>query len=213
MEKSKTKDYKELSRVEFNREAHKFDQNNLMDIYNMCKHDYPYILKKLEEETFEKLLDVGCGTGNVITLLHEKYPSRSYTGIDLSEEMIKVAKSKEISSAFFMNGDSENLPFKNEQFDVVICTESFHHYPNPGAFFDGAQRVLKAGGRLIILDVTTWKVFRWIENRLFLPNMNMGDVHIYGRGEMENLYKKHGFKLESCESAGMMRFICCGRKM
>lgn len=58
---------------------------------------------------------MGCGTGNVISLLYEKYPTRSYTGIDLSEEMIKIAKSKKISQSDFINGDSENLPFRKEK--------------------------------------------------------------------------------------------------
>ncbi|MFR7358928.1 MAG: class I SAM-dependent methyltransferase [Dorea longicatena] len=47
----------------------------------------------------------------------------------------------------FLVGDSENLPFENESFDVVICTNSFHHYPNPHAFMNEASRVLKNGGK------------------------------------------------------------------
>ena len=42
-----------------------------------------------------------------------------------------------------MIGDSENLPFAKDAFDVVVCTNSFHHYPNPQAFINEAARVLK----------------------------------------------------------------------
>lgn len=67
-----------LSRVEFDSAAHKFDNEDIKDIYNICKQDYPYTLRKLEEKAFESLLDVGCGTGNMISLLHKKYPERKY---------------------------------------------------------------------------------------------------------------------------------------
>lgn len=64
-------------------------------IYEMCKDDYPYLLEELEKEPFDSVLDCGCGTGPVIELLHEKYPDKHYTGLDLTPEMIRVAPGQE----------------------------------------------------------------------------------------------------------------------
>ena len=102
----------------------------------MCKDDYPPILAELEKEPFCDVLDCGCGTGPMIELLHEKYPDKHYTGLDLTPEMIHVAQAKNLSNTEFLVGDSENLPFETDSFDAVICANSFHHYPNPQDFFN-----------------------------------------------------------------------------
>ena len=113
----------------------------------MCKHDYPPILAELEKEAFHDVLDCGCGTGSMIQLLHEKYPNKRYVSLDLTPEMIHVAKEKQLTNAEFLVGDSENLPFAEASLDAVICSNSFHHYPNPQKFFDSAYRVLRKGFR------------------------------------------------------------------
>lgn len=70
----------------------------------------------------------------MIQLLHEKYPKKHYVGLDLTPEMIHVAQAKKLSNTEFLVGDSENLPFAESSFDAVICSNSFHHYPNPRSF-------------------------------------------------------------------------------
>ncbi len=206
------KDYKELSRKEFNREAEKFDQAKGLDVYSMCKESYTPILEEVKKETFGSLLDVGCGTGNSIERLKDEFPKKKYTGIDLAENMIAVAKKKRIPGADFVVGDAENLPFKEAQFDVIICKESFHHYPHVEKFFQSAYRTLKPDGRLIILDMAIPAVGRWINNHVLLRLMKKGDVHVYDIDEVKRLYRSVGFKIERAEKIEKMRFISCGRK-
>ena len=109
--------YKELSIKEFTKAAGVYETDRA-GIYKMCKKDYPDVLKELEKEPFTDLLDCGCGTAPMISLLHDKYPERHYTGIDLTPRMIEAAKSKNIKGAQFVVGDCENLPFDKESFDV-----------------------------------------------------------------------------------------------
>ena len=207
------KDYKELSRKEFDKEADKFDQEQGMNIYKMCEKGYSYLIDEVKKEQFHSLLDVGCGTGNTITLLNDQFPNKKYTGMDLSENMIKVAKKKNISNALFMTGDAENMPFKDNEFDVIVCKESFHHYPNVEKFFKECYRILKKRGRLIIMDVEPpVEIIRWIYNHFLLHLMNTGDVHVYNIAETENLYRSNGFKLECGKKVDSMRFICSGIK-
>ena len=97
-------DLKKLTIKEFDKAAEQFDNDNI-SVYNLCRKDYTHLLAALEEEKWESVLDAGCGTGAVIYMLHEKYPDKNYTGIDLSEKMIEVAKRKNIDGASFVQGD------------------------------------------------------------------------------------------------------------
>ena len=147
-------DLKKLTVLEFDKAAEQFDNDNI-SVYNICRNDYPHILKEIDTQKWEGVLDAGCGTGAVIELLHEKYPDKQYTGIDISSKMIEVAQRKNISNAVFMQGDCEELPFSDNSFDVVICSQSFHHYTRPQMFFNSVSRVLKPNGRLILRDMST----------------------------------------------------------
>lgn len=57
----------------------------------ICKDDYPQMLEELRSESFEDVLDVGCGTGAVLELLHGEYPEKHLTGLDLTPRMIEAA--------------------------------------------------------------------------------------------------------------------------
>ena len=147
-------EYKNMSVKEFTKAAKNYESDHA-GIYKMCKKDYPDILEELEKEDFSDLLDAGCGPAPMISLLAEKYPDRHYTGLDLTPAMIEQAKKKNIPNADFVVGDCENFPFEDNAFDAIICSNSFHHYPNPQAFFDSVKRCLRPGGRLVLRDVTS----------------------------------------------------------
>lgn len=210
-----SKEYKDLSVKEFTKAAEIYETDHA-GVYNMCKKDYPDVLAELEREPFNDLLDCGCGTAPMISLLYEKYPDKKYTGIDLTPKMIEMAKAKKLPGVEFVVGDCENLPFEENSFDAVICSQSFHHYPNVQNFFNSVYRVLRPGGRLILRDMTTnSSVLRWIMNNLEMPIINLtghGDVHIYGRDEVGALCKKAGLHMELFECRGFMRLHCVARK-
>ena len=142
-----------LSVKEFDRAAEKYESGHA-GVYELCKKDYPPILDELEKEPFETLLDCGCGTAPMLSLLSERYPERRYTGIDLSPNMIAAARAKGLKNASFVLGNCERLPFADDSFDAVICSQSFYHYPDPQSFFNSVFRVLRPGGRLILRDMT-----------------------------------------------------------
>ena len=138
------------------------------------------MLAELEVEPFFDVLDVGCGTGAVIELLHKKHPGARYTGLDLAPAMIDVAAAKGLPNCTFVVGDAEKLPFEDAGFDAVLSSNSFHHYPNPAAFFSGALRVLCSGGRLILRDYTSNDFVVWLMNTFELPAtrpLGHGDAH------------------------------------
>ncbi len=208
-------EYKELSKQEFSKAA-KVYETDQGGVYKICRKDYPDVLEELEKEDFSNLLDCGCGPAPMLTLLHRKYPEKHLTGIDLTPEMIEVAKAKNMHGVDFVVGDCEDLPFANDSFDVIICCQSFHHYPNVQNFFNSVFRVLRPGGRLILRDMSTkFEPLRWFFNHIEMPIINLtghGDVHVYSTKEVKKLCDNAGLQLESGENRWMFRLHCVARK-
>jgi len=208
-------DYKALSIKEFTRAARVYDTDEA-GVYRMCRKDYPDVLAELEREPFNDLLDCGCGTAPMLQLLQAKYPDKRYTGIDLTPQMIAVAKAKGMPGVKLVVGDCEKLPFPDGAFDAVICCQSFHHYPNVQDFFDSVYRVLRPNGRLILRDMTAKTApMRWFFNHMELPLVNLaghGDVRVYSVEEVRRLCANAGLVLERGEKRGFFRLHCVARK-
>ena len=206
--------YKQLSIKEFTSAAKVYETDHA-GIYEMCKDDYPPMLAELERDLFNDVLDVGCGTGPVITLLHDKYPEKRYVGLDLTPAMIEVAQAKGLPNAEFVVGDAENLPFEDASFDAVLCSNSFHHYPNPEAFLREAHRVLRPGGKLILRDYTSNDFVVWLMNTFELPLARLighGDVRILKVSEFRELTEAAGFTIKTLEAQKGFRAHLVARK-
>ena len=107
-------------------------------------------------EPGEKILDLGCGNARYCKLFKEK--GVDYTGIDTSENLIKIAQAK-YPGAKLLSGDALNLPFENNSFDKVYSIAVLHHIPSKEfrlEFLKEAKRVLKPKGKLIL---TVWKLY------------------------------------------------------
>lgn len=210
-----SKEYKELSIKEFTKAAEVYESEHA-GVYNMCKKDYPDVLAELEKEPFTDLLDCGCGTAPMLSLLHKKYPGKHYTGIDLTPKMIEAAKAKKMKNVELKVGDCEKLPFPENSFDAVICCQSFHHYPNVQDFFNSVYRVLRPNGRLILRDMTMkTAAVRWFCNHIEMPLIHLsgkGDVKIYGRADVQKLCRNAGLHMELFEQRGFCRLHAVIRK-
>lgn len=211
-----SEEYKKLSLREFDQAAAKFDDND-PSVYNMCRKDYSDVLAEVISEPFSDLLDAGCGTGAMLGMLKKDCPDKNYTGIDLSEKMIEAAKKKQLEGIQFIVGDCESLPFPNDSFDVVTCSMSFHHYPNPENFFMSLQQVLRPGGRLILRDMASNNGFvMWLINHIEMPIVNSffkkGDVHCYTKNDIQRLCTASGLKLERYEVRKGFRLHCVVKK-
>lgn len=183
--------YKEKSIKHFNKQAAIYAQT--WD-GKYCRKMYNRVLEKINQFPFLSLLDVGCGTGAMLAILKKEYPDMKAFGIDLSNQMIVQARKHINHDIYLQIGDVENMPWSNEEFDLLVCNASFHHYPNPMQSLKEMNRVLKNSGRLVIAD--PW----WPENKrqainyyLKSPFNLSGDVRIYSQKEMEQLLAATGF--------------------
>ena len=104
---------------------------------------------------------------------------------------------------------------EKESFDAVICSNSFHHYPNPQDFFNSAYRVLRKGGRLILRDYTSSDFVVWLMNHLEMPLANLfghGDVKIHKATEFVAMAEKAGFTVLTMEKQKGFRAHLVARK-
>jgi ArsR family transcriptional regulator len=112
------------------------------------------ILKALGGRHFASLLDLGTGTGRMLELLAPLYDRA--VGIDASPDMLAVARANldraAIASAQVRLGDIYNLPFPRDGFDVVTIHQVLHFLDDPERALSEAARVLRPGGRMLIVD-------------------------------------------------------------
>lgn len=124
------------------------------------------IVKLLNLENGEKLLDVGCGTGTLLIVAKKLNPDIDAIGIDIDEKILKIATEKtkkENLKVSYLNASADRLPFKNSSFDVVVSSLAFHHLPfniKKGAIFE-IKRILKKDGRFLLVDFGKTENF-WI---------------------------------------------------
>ena len=198
---------KEYSKAAFNQQAATYDK----DIKGQhARSLYPVLLEKLLHIPFQSALDLGCGTGEMLKLILQEDVGKELYGIDLSEKMLHVAKSKLPEQVKLLLGDSESLPFPDNTFDVVFCNDSFHHYPAPRNVLREVYRVLKPGGTFLMGDCWQPLVGRIIMN-FYMRHSKEGDVKIYSEVEIVSMLSEY-FRNVSWEQIGNTACIAMGAK-
>ena len=209
------KDFVELSKKWFNKQAPVYDDTNTILYSKYGKISCENIYNYLKDKEYKKLLDIGCGTGYLINMLAKEYDA-DYTGLDLSPEMIKQAKSKNIKNAIFVEGRSDKLPFENDTFNVVTCSQSFHHYPETDKPIQEAKRVLKQGGLYILSDtgVGPFKMLGVrLDDFLYRHFSNTGDCNISYMEKTIRDMERNGFVIVKAEKITKFIYTVIGKKM
>ncbi|MEM4267003.1 MAG: methyltransferase domain-containing protein, partial [Candidatus Nanoarchaeia archaeon] len=151
---------------------------------------YSIIMEGIDRN--KKILDMGCGTNKIIQELPEAVAS------DIDFRRINYLKK---TNRYRIVSDVNYIPFKNEIFDTVICSQVIEHIHRNENIFREFNRVLKKEGMLILgtpdYDKVTWRMIEYLYKKL-LTNA-YGDQHItkYTKNELVNMLMKHGFQIIS----------------
>lgn len=192
---------KSQAREEFESWADSYDQHYLNHF--LFRPSYRIFMEELyrwrkSDGTPFDLLDVGCGSGTLVSLLAATtLPIRRLVALDFAEQMCRVSRDKALEHGCrqisFANADSEHLPFADASLDVITCSNSFHHYPHQQTVVGEMRRVLRPEGRLMLIDGFRDNVVGWFVFDVCIAAVE-GEVHHVPWSGVNKLFSEAGFR-------------------
>jgi ubiquinone/menaquinone biosynthesis C-methylase UbiE len=130
----------ELLKNYYKKTAHSYD---LLQVHDKDEHHVAllFLAGYLLNSDVSSILDVGTGTGRALVFLKKHFHDFEYKGIELVPELREIALSKGLSSDEIDLGSAENLPYENNQFNVVTAFGVLHHIENPSLVIQEMVRV------------------------------------------------------------------------
>lgn len=171
------------------KQAHKYDRR----FKNYLEGTLSVALDFMKLTGSEKILDVACGTGELEIRIFKQFPNQSIVGVDVSEDMLRQAAEKigVQKNLILKAADSRELPFNDNQFDIVVTCSAFHYMREPEKVLKEFARVLKPGGRVILLDwcrdFLNGKIYHYFR-KIFFP----AHYDVYGLEQMKEMMRAAG---------------------
>lgn len=171
------------------------------------------ILDVLDPRPGEDALDIGSGPGLLAAQIAERVrPSGSVHGLDPSESMLALSAERAAAAGVTLAaGAATELPYADSAFDIVTATQVYEYVPDMPAALAEARRVLRPGGRLLVLD-TDWDSVVWhssdpqrMRRVLAAWNEHLADPHLPRR--LNKLLTEAGFTVDRCEVVPLLN---CG---
>ena len=118
----------------------------------------------INARSVEAVLDVGCGTGQLLRRMVDQFPDAELVGVDPAPGMVRQARAALADGRRieFVNGSVEKLPFPDAHFDLVLTTLSFHHWADQQQGLREIRRVVRDGGLFVLTDIVAARWLRWL---------------------------------------------------
>jgi ubiquinone/menaquinone biosynthesis C-methylase UbiE len=147
--------------------AEEYDRISRAPPFRLIRRRFVGKLKRYPTEG--TITDVGCGPGYLLQLIAKECPAIQLVGVDISRNMLERAEANFESQGLvgrveFKEGSADHLPFENQTLDIIVSTLTLHHWADPRAAFNEIYRVLKPGGKLLVLDLMrdAPRLFFWV---------------------------------------------------
>ena len=146
----------------FNNIAPYYDKICHILSFNIDRHWRKQLVNLITEKKPTHIVDIATGTGDVAISLAKNIPTSQIVGIDLSEEMLKVAQQKierlgVKSNIRLLCEDAENLSLLSNSFDVVTISFGIRNFENIDKGLSEFYRILREGGSLFVMEFSTPK--------------------------------------------------------
>jgi demethylmenaquinone methyltransferase/2-methoxy-6-polyprenyl-1,4-benzoquinol methylase len=167
----------EKVRTLFDRIASRYDLINDIQSFGLHRRWKKQVIHRANPRPGDRALDVCCGTGDLANALAKA--GAVATGLDFSHQMLDRAAKRKISDKVdFIQGDAQNLPFDNGSFDIVTIGYGLRNLADWQKGVVEMARILKPGGRLVILEfgrpnVRIWRAIYFGYLRLFVPVLGL----------------------------------------
>ena len=182
----------------FTQQAAEFESRKM----NFTKQEYmDYTIRKIAPTKVDSILEVAAGTcicGRSIAPY-----AKQVTCLDMTPAMLmvgkKAAEKENAENMTFVLGDAVELPFLDESFEIVFSRLAFHHFTNMEQPFSEMKRVLKPGGKLVVIDMeAAEETLRQVEDEI---ETLRDPSHVRNRSKAEflSLYQANGLSVEICE--------------
>ena len=184
------------NKTKWNNRARTYDKSFRSKFFTSVQNKAIKIIELKPGMTF---LDIGCGTGWTVKHAYDQMSGQGiFIGVDISEKMINIAKEKfrNIQSIKFIQSSAEAINLSPMSVDRIICTNSFHHYPDPVEVLSVAKKILRNNGLICIADVTTDFLFPRLLNGL-LKKTEKAHVSFYNSNQYMEMARKAGLKYKT----------------
>lgn len=160
--------------------------------------DLTWLVKEAQLTGVERVLDVATGAGHTAFALAPG--AAEVVALDLTRPMLDVARqeasARKLTNISYLEGDAQALPCEDESFDLVTCRHAPHHFPRLSQAIHGWFRVLKPGGKLLVIDSISPEE---PELAVFLNEIEIlrdpSHVHNHSLSEWQTLLTGTGFTL------------------
>jgi SAM-dependent methyltransferase len=168
--------------------------NARAEVMRRLRHFVDFEMALLEEAMREAapyasgaLLDVGCGDKPYEPIFAPHV--NKYVGVEYEDTYASSANAAKHKADFVYSGD--RLPFKDAEFDTVLCNQVAEHVPDPDALFRELVRVMRAGGRLVFTVPFSYRI-----------HSEPTDFHRFTRYALMNYAAKHGLEVDILKPRG-----------
>jgi len=198
------KSHKKIIKEEFAKQSSTLESSKIFTDAEITEK----IKNSLEVKNKMTVLDLGCGPG-ILTSCIAPF-SKMIIGFDITPEMITKAKIRcsTNKNAVFLMGDAECLPFKDNSFDRIVTRLTFHHFTNVEKVLSEMYRILKFGGKAIIVDIISSEKKSEAEIHNALEKIrDPSHVKMLPKSELVSLTINSGFTITSEDAWVKQRYF------
>jgi ubiquinone/menaquinone biosynthesis C-methylase UbiE/rubredoxin len=169
------------------------DRPGSNNAYSVARYEQLFnVLKKHASSTSVKILDIGCATGGFLRFLESK-GFVNLCGIDIIDDYVNIASKVQSDKVEFKKGFADDIPYDNNQFDVIVIDQVFEHSIDLHKVFKEIKRVIKSSGILCVgmPNAEDYKQEMFFEYYWFLLREHL---HHFSKETFAQLACHHGFR-------------------